>query len=426
MYQNGSVNLLNLLLSLSDALDLASPMLSQHQLRTAFIVWEISKALQLSRDIEERLFIAALFHDVGALSPEEKINLHRSEAEDVEPHCILGEDFLRHVPLFRPSSKIVRYHHKSWQEWETRTDAPPMLQSQILYLGDAVERLIDRNEYILHQQQEIIARVSSWSQQWVHPEVVEAFKSIACREDFWFDIVSPRLYSLLLHDGPCRGSEVATADLISVSEMFRNLIDFRSPFTATHTAGVAATASALSRLSGLAGPEIELMAVAGNLHDLGKMAISNNIIEKPGKLTNREIAIMRQHTYHTYSVLNTIGGIRHVAEWAAFHHEKLDGTGYPFHIDATKLNLGSRIIAIADIFTALAEDRPYRKAMPKQDTAAVLQGFGRRKQLDQRVVEILIANYDEIAGDVARKQLEAREAYWHKLAMTAPGCVACC
>ena len=425
MYQNGSVNLLNLLLSLSDALDLASPILSQHQMRTAFIVWEISKALELPDTIQEQLFIAALFHDVGALSPEEKINLHQPEAEDAEPHCILGEDFLKHVPLFEPSSKIVRFHHRPWQEWHSNRADPLMLQSQVLYLGDAVERLIDRDEYILHQEQSIIARVCSWSRQLVHPQVVEAFKSIAVREDFWFDIVSPRLYSLLLHEGPCRGTELAISDLITVSEMFRNLIDFRSPFTATHTSGVAATAAAISQLSGLAESEIELMEVAGNLHDLGKMAISNHIIEKPDKLTKREMAIMRQHSYFTYSVLNTIGGIPHVAEWAAFHHEKLSGTGYPFHINGDRISMGARIVAVADIFTALAENRPYRKAMQKKDVTTILTGFGRRQELDERVIDILLSNYDDIKEIVSRRQLEAQEAYRRKLMMSEPARIAC-
>ena len=85
MYQNPSVNLSNLLLSLSDALDLASSELSLHQMRTAFITWEISKAANLPPDLTEQLFIAALFHDVGALSPEDKLDLHSNEVEDVSP-----------------------------------------------------------------------------------------------------------------------------------------------------------------------------------------------------------------------------------------------------------------------------------------------------------------------------------------------------
>lgn len=411
MYQHTSVNLLNLLLSLSDALDLASPQLAQHQMRTAFISWEISKAVNFSREATEQLFIASLFHDVGALSPEDKISLHKSEVEDVEPHCILGQTFLKQVPMFEPSSRIVRFHHRPWQEWEESNTGSSIFHSQILCLADVIERLIERNKYILHQEEEIISKISAWASTLIQPEVVEVFKSAASREDFWLDIVSPRLYSLLLHDGPCRATELDTSGLITISEMFRNLVDFRSPFTATHSSGVAATASGIAHFIGLTETEIELMEVAGNMHDLGKMAVANSIIDKPGKLTKDEFATMRQHTYFTYTVLNTIEGIRHVSEWAAFHHEKLDGKGYPFHIDAKKLNMGSRIIAVADIFTALAEDRPYRKGMQKDEIIPILERMSMDGSLDGHVVSTLISNYDTIINTTINRQKMVNEYY---------------
>lgn len=414
MYQNPSVNLSNLLLSLSDALDLASSELSLHQMRTAFITWEISKAANLPPDLTEQLFIAALFHDVGALSPEDKLNLHRNEVEDVEPHCILGEAFISHVLMFEPSSKIVRWHHKPWQEYEQTDCGSLMFQSQALYLADSVERLLERRKYILHQGQDIVSTICGWSSKLIHPEVVDIFRSVAAREDFWLDLVSPRLYSLLLHDGPCRGTELPIPDLMPISEMFRNLIDFRSPFTAAHSSGVAATASSIAHCLGLTETEIELIEVAGNLHDLGKMAVPNSVINKPDKLTKDEYAIIRQHPYFTYSVLSTIGGMRQIAEWAAFHHEKLDGSGYPFHIDARKLDTGSRIIAVADIFTALAEHRPYRNAMGKSDIISVLEDLSSKSHLDKHVVGILESNYDEIVASAANKQNEAIGSYEQK------------
>lgn len=414
MYQMPSVNLSNLLLSLSDALDLASPQLSLHQMRSALLSWEICKAADLQRDLTESLFIAALFHDVGALTPEDKISLHSNEVDNVEPHCILGEAFLAGVPMFEHSAKIVRRHHKPWQEYEGGNGDPFVFQSQVLYLADSVERLIERGKYILHQDKSIVSTIRGWSGTLIQPEVVELFESVAAREDFWLDLVSPRLYSLLLHDGPCRGVELPMPGFMSISEMFRNLIDFRSPFTATHSSGVAATVSRIACHLGITDTEIELMEVAGNLHDLGKMAVPNSILEKPGPLTGEEFAIMRQHSYFTYMVLNTIDGMRQIAEWAAFHHERLDGSGYPFHIDAGKLNTGSRILAVADIFTALAENRPYRKPMAKSEVISILKDLGSRSHLDKHVVGILESNYDEIVASAMEKQNEAREFYRSK------------
>ncbi len=414
MHQNFSVNLSNLLLSLSDALDLASPELSQHQMRTAFIAWQISKAANLSPGLTEQLFIAALLHDVGTLTQEDKLSLNRNEFDNVEPHCILGEAFINHVPMFEPSAKIVRLHHKPWQSYERTSGDSFIFASQALYLADSMERLLERSRYILHQEQDIISKICGWSSKLIHPEVVDIFRSVAAREDFWLDLVSPRLYSLLLHEGPCRGTELPISDLMPISEMFRNLIDFRSPFTATHSSGVAATASSIARFLGLTETDIELMEVAGNLHDLGKMAVSNNIINKPDKLTTDEFAIIRQHPYFTYSVLSTIGGMKPIAECAAFHHEKLDGTGYPFHIDAGRINTGSRVIAVADIFTAMAENRPYRNAMGKSDIISVLKGLSCKNHLDKHVVGILESNYDAIIASTVHKQNEARESYRRK------------
>jgi HD-GYP domain-containing protein (c-di-GMP phosphodiesterase class II) len=420
MYQNISVNLLNLVLSLSDALDLASPELSQHQLRTAFVAWELSKAAKLSPADMEKLFIAAALHDIGALSPEDKIDIHRADVLDTERHCILGEALLNEVAIFEPCSKVVRFHHKRWQDWDQVIEIPVVLQSQILLLADALERSIDRERYILHQSQEIISKIASQAGTLVHPEVLDMLGSIAAREDFWLDLVSPRLYSLLLHNGPCRKVELDVPDLMIASELFRNMIDFRSPFTATHSSGVAACASAISRLFGLTENETELMEVAGNLHDLGKMAVPSSVLNKPGKLTRQEFALMQQHAYFTYTVLNTVGGIRNIAEWAAFHHEKLDGSGYPFHIDGTKLNVGSRILAVADNFTALTEDRPYRKGMTEGQVMAILRDMREKNFLDANVLDVLDRNYDEIATLTTTRQAKVSEYYEQQYAQKMP------
>ena len=106
--------------------------------------------------------------------------------------------------------------------------------------------------------------------------------------------------------------------------------------------------------------------------------------------------------------------MRQIAEWAGFHHEKLDGSGYPFHMDASKINTGARIIAVADIFTALAENRPYRKGMGKSDIISVLKDLRSKNHLDKNVVGIVESNYDAIIASTVHKQNEARESYLRK------------
>ena len=411
MQRQITVNLGNLVLSLSEAMDLADPTLIQHQQRTAFTVWEMGRAAELPTERLEQIFIAALLHDIGAFSLEEKISLRNFEVENVEDHCIRGELLLRNIPWLKESSKIIRFHHRQWHQWNESIENPLVFESQLLYLADHVERNIDRRQYILHQHEDIISNIRALSGSHFHPQIIDLFMSVCNREEFWLDLVSHRLYSLLLNEGPFRKIEIDFTDISLISELFRNIIDFRSRFTSTHSSGVAAAASMLSKIFGLTETEIKLMEVAGNLHDIGKLAIPNSILDKPGKLTKDEVAIMKSHTYYTYAVINTIGGLQQIAEWAAYHHEKLDGSGYPFHCTADELNIGARIMMVADIFTALTEDRPYRKGLPKKEVIQIIKQLSNRNLLDGKIVNLLFENYEEIFSYVTEKQSAARDFY---------------
>ncbi|MBI2961378.1 MAG: HD domain-containing protein, partial [Betaproteobacteria bacterium] len=411
VYQNVSINLLNLILSMSDAMDLASSELSQHQLRTAFVAWELGKVAALPPAAIDDVFIASLLHDIGALSLEDKIEVHRGESIDTERHCIVGERVLETLPLFGGPAKIVRFHHTPWHALSDRAGKPYALLSQIVQLADVLERAIDRQTYILHQHRGLASTISSLSGTVLSAEVVEIFESVSAREDFWLDLASPRLYSLLMRNGPSRSIEIDLALLTQISKLFRDIIDFRSRFTATHSSGVATSAGEISRLLGLTETESGMMEVAGNLHDLGKLAIPNSILNKPGPLDAKEAALMRQHTYFTYTVLNSIGGIPQIAEWAAFHHERLDGSGYPFHIGEKKLSIGARIMAVADLFTALAEDRPYRGGMDQKRVLSIMRDMRDRKFIDAIVFRVLEENYGEIHGLTQQKQAEAQQHY---------------
>lgn len=411
MLKEFSVNFGNFLLSLSDSIDLASSQIASHQIITAFISWQIAKAASLPKERIDNLFIAALFHDIGALSLEDKINIHKFEKVDTVTHCILGEALFKSTPLFSEAAKIVRNHHKPWHQWDTSIDTPDVFDSQVLYLADYLERKIDRNQYILHQTDSLKEKITSASGNQINDDIVNLFIGISNREDFWLDLSSPRLYSTLLHSGPFRGVETDYDDIFSIATLFRNTIDFKSRFTATHSTGVAECAVILSSFFGLTDAEIKQMQLAGYFHDLGKLAVPNSILEKPDKLTKDEFAVIKQHTYFTYSVLNSIGGLDHIAEIAAFHHEKLDGAGYPFHIGAEKINTGARIMAVSDIFTAIAEDRPYRKGMGRKKIEEILKSLAENNAIDKRIVNLLIENFEEISHHVKEKQLISREEF---------------
>ena len=406
-----SVNLDNLLLSLSEVVDLANPSIAQHQQRTAFIALEVAKRAKIEPEIIENIFAAALLHDIGAITVEEKLAIHNFEVEDTDIHSIRGQVLLEQMPWLNKLSGIVRNHHRNWTDWDEGIENPLVISSQIVLLADYVERLIDRNKYILHQTQDIIDKVEKLAGTVLNEEVVAYFVEATQREEFWLDLASPRLYSLLLNNGPFNDVKIGVDEVLLLSNMFRDLIDFKSRFTATHTTGVAECAVLLSELFGLAEYDVKLMRIAGNFHDIGKLIIPNSILEKPDKLTPAEFQIMRCHTYYTYYTLNSIGGLQKIAEWAAYHHEKLDGSGYPFHCTSEEIGTGSRIMAVADIFTAISEDRPYRKGMNEQEIHNVLQSQADKNLLDKRIVALLFDNYEMISRKVKEKQAESFEFY---------------
>jgi len=318
---------------------------------------------------------------------------------------------LEQIPWLRKLSKIVRYHHRSWSDWDEGIENQLVLSSQIILLSDYVERLVDRNEYILHQTQDIVEKIEKLADTILNRKVIAYFAEVSRREEFWLDLASPRLYSLLLNNGPFSGVQIGIEDILLLSNMFRDLIDFKSRFTATHTTGVSECAVMLAELFDLAEYDVKLMRIAGNFHDIGKLIIPNSILEKPDKLTAAEYKIMKCHTYYTYYTLNSIGGLQRIAEWAAYHHEKLDGSGYPFHCTNEEIGRGSRIMAVADIFTAISEDRPYRKGMDKDEIYRILKKQADNNLLDKRIVALLFDNYEAIHLKVKEKQAEAFDFY---------------
>jgi HD-GYP domain-containing protein (c-di-GMP phosphodiesterase class II) len=193
--------------------------------------------------------------------------------------------------------------------------------------------------------------------------------------------------------------------------LIRRIIDFRSPFTATHSSGVSATSECLGRLAGLGDHECFELKVAGFLHDLGKLAIPTEILEKPGKLTDEEFNIMRGHTFYTFRALEPIEDLHQINQYGSYHHERLDGTGYPFRLSHKDLPLGSKLLAVADVFTALTEDRPYRKGMSNEQSLIILEKMGENNKLDAKIVKLVRDNFAEINRIRISAQTQSRREY---------------
>lgn len=396
----------NLVRALSQALELSTHGLSRHHARTAVVAWRIGQAMQLPAADMQRLVFAAFLHDIGAASnwQEKKrlqdFNLNAFEAYN---HCHIGYLLLRESEQLGMLAPYVLHHHDAYAGHNrtglTGNDIP--LLSRIINVADRVEVLLRDDVYILLQRPSVLVAIEAHAGKLFDPAVVAALRAAAERDAFWLDLANAGVYSQAAFAAEWEEKQRYTIDdITAIAHIFANVIDRTSRFTARHSEGVAAVAALLGAIRGFSALEIDMLRIAGLLHDLGKLAVPNSILEKPGPLTSDEVLIIRQHTYYTYHILMQLDGFDAVAEWAAYHHETLDGQGYPFGIGGDGLRLGSRIMAVADIFTALTEQRPYRPALQREDAAAIMRQMAEANKIDAPLVDSLFAHYDEAAAAV--------------------------
>jgi putative nucleotidyltransferase with HDIG domain len=173
-----------------------------------------------------------------------------------------------------------------------------------------------------------------------------------------------------------------------VARAFAEIIDAKSPYTHRHSTGVAEIARAVAARMNLDAETVRQLYRAALLHDIGKLGVSNRILDKAGPLTTSERTEMQQHPIHTMAILERVGAFRRFARVAAFHHEKLDGSGYPWGLHAAELDQSARILAVADIYEALTAERPYRVGMPEEDAIMFLRSQ-RGSKLDALAVEAI-------------------------------------
>ncbi len=398
-----TINPINLVRTLSLSLDLVVDGTNMHQLRTAVICKYIAEEMCFEQSRLQTLLNAALLHDIGAApdhneqvrlaTPGEEARLGKA----IFPHAEEGWKLLKDSLCFHDSALPVRHHHDYWEGGNpsgTRGEAIP-LESRIIHLADRVEINVKKSLPILGQRKEIAEKMEARGGTQFDPEVVDTFLRCSRCESFWLDVMHPSFVDQSLSQIYGESTMFTAKQLMNVAGMFATLIDRKSIFTATHSRSVANVAVLLAKHHGFSRNELYMVKIAGYLHDLGKLSVHSDILEKPGPLEPHEVEVMRQHTYYTYRLLCQLDGMRQIAQWAAFHHETLDGRGYPFQLTADELPLGSRIMAVADIFVALAEDRPYRKRLESRELRNLMANFVRNGKIDPHIVESLYDLYDQ-------------------------------
>ncbi|MCA1959429.1 MAG: HD domain-containing protein [Desulfomonile sp.] len=395
---------------LGEALDLVHPQLTDHHKSTAVIAALIADEMALPSEERANLILASLIHDAGAFGLKQRLDVARFDSEDILPHCTAGYQLLRGCPSLGAIAEIVRHHHVRWADCRDAPlqEVPIPRTSHLLHLADRVAVGIGHVSNPLSLGREIVKRIRDNTGKMLAPELVQIFEKVASRPAFWFDVTSHRIGSILDGLWRCSSDSCETVALSEIEHLFSRVIDFRSRFTASHSVAVAAIAEAIGQRMGL-GDSCRSLRAAGHFHDLGKLSVPVEILEKPGPLTPEEISLIMVHPYHTFQVLRKVDQLNEITRWASCHHECLDGSGYPFCLAAEHIPMAARILAVADMFVALSEDRPYRPTLPRAEVIRILGYRAKNSKLDGSIVALVTHYFDELDArhrDV-RKQLSA-------------------
>ncbi len=408
-----SVPLLGITLALSEAMDLINPVVVNHQMKVAYIASSLAAVMGLSAEEQSDIICAGLLHDSGAFSLRERIEALEFEIANPHIHAETGYRLLRSFGPLSTAASLIRHHHAHWNDGSGSDDwgIPVPLGSHILHLADRVSVLAGAQSGIPPQTKDAALQIREHCGSMFMPEVVEAFLGLAAQSSFWIDCNSSSIQSTFWQKASATMVTLDWRGIQDLSGLFCRLIDFRSRWTATHSRTVAACSDVLAKLMGFSDPRRRMLKIAGCLHDLGKLAVPLEILEKPSRLSREEFEIVKLHPLYTYSVLARISGFEEVRYWAALHHESPDGTGYPLGSQCPSLPLESRVLAVTDVFSALSENRPYRPNMTAREILWTMRDMAKHAHLDRDLVGLLAGNFDEIESARAMAQSSAMEEY---------------
>jgi HD-GYP domain-containing protein (c-di-GMP phosphodiesterase class II) len=393
------VDLRQVVYALSDALDLVGVNDFYHGKRVSLMAVQVARTLGLDAATRDELFNAGLLHDCGVSSTA--IHQHLVEELDWEgshDHCEIGHRLLASFEYLRSLAPLVLYHHTHWSDLACLDIDPSIARlANLIFLADRADALAAPHlgpELLLHKQS-ILDTLAGYRDTMFAPELLDAFLATAHADAFWL-VLEPRHIQSFLGEMLQRSQPQALnfLELRQMAMLFAQVVDAKSPFTAAHSLGVARLARLLGELDGLGADTQGLLELAGLMHDLGKLQVPDEILDKPGPLSIEERLMIERHSFETYQILSRISGLHDIAAWAAYHHETLDGGGYPYSLGGSRLPREARIVAVADVFQAMAQNRPYRAPMPAARILESLQQRARDGQLDAGVVALVAANLE--------------------------------
>jgi putative nucleotidyltransferase with HDIG domain len=360
-----------------------------HSKRTSYVSVNLAKIISKDVSFIQKVFISSGLHDIGTCSNFDECHM---SSNFILQHSLKGCSLLKKLPLDSDIADIIKYHHENFNGagyFNLKGDDIPLI-SQIIHLADTFELLYDETKPNYIQRNTIKDWIKSKTGTLFSPYIVDAFMDVQSKEYFWWDVENLGFMPAILEDiRPDGSAPVSLQHLKGIAEVFADIIDTKSPSTFKHSTN-------LSKILGLTSDYLSFneekrmsLEIAALLHDIGKLAIPNSILNKSQSLNSIEFTIIKSHPYYTRAVLSEIDGFQEITNWASNHHEKLNGSGYPMGLKEAHLTLEEKLMTVCDIYEALSSDRPYKKGMEKGKVFKILDSLVYKQHICARAVSIL-------------------------------------
>lgn len=299
---------------------------------------------------------------------------HRNNEEMIQLRCDRGAHIVRKFGLGDAAAEAVRGLDEHWDG----SGYPERRSSEAIPLGARILAIAQHLDVFASESgtESALAVLKERSGRWFDPEMVRLTEGMDREGTLWHgtlqDTPEGDIRQRVIDLAPYAVKSLGTEDIDVICEGFADVVDAKSPFTFRHSMGVTDAAVRIAARLGLSEQRQNLVKRASLLHDLGKLRVPNSILDKPAKLEAWEWEIVKEHPGLTRGILSRIRSFRELAEIAGAHHEKLDGSGYPDRKTAEELPLEARIIAVADVYGALTEERPYRQGLPVEQALEIM------------------------------------------------------
>ena len=403
------LDLTDMLYALSFALDRVEETLlgvdTGHGKRVAYLALLMGTQAGYREEELRDLIGCCLLHDCALTEfiYEELSNSPMSERLSVKPadiaklkrsklnldHSVVGEENIHLMPFRTDVDKVVLFHHENADGTGVlgKTAAETNLKAQILHLADLVDSTFrfDLESLTKEEYEKLCWWVKSGTGTLFSEEVSELFLKSATFDKI-LSMQKIGIFAALRNDIPEEILDYSDEEIRNIAELFAKIVDYKSEFTHFHSSGVAQKAEVMAHYYNFDAEKSIRFYFAGALHDIGKLVVSNDILEKPDRLTACEFAQMKNHASATHYILSQIKEIPDIVRWASNHHEKPNGRGYPQGLTAEELSFEDQLMACIDIYQALTEKRPYKDGMSHEKTISIMLDMAGKGDLNEKIV----------------------------------------